>query len=310
MVRWLKNILALAIVAFLFWYLAKHWDQLKVLMELSPTKLTIMYILTALIAFISAKVLQYLVIPLNIKPPLWEMFGLQNAALLLNYAPMKFGTIFRANYLKLHFGLSYAHFATFFLYMTFLMTLTASIIGVIVILPVYGIASYENQILFLIFLVVTIGSFAFLFFPLPVPKWQGRAFNLLRNFLAGRSQIASNKKIVAISGLLLTFNFILTAVRLGIIYNSLGQHCHPAGFLVLGAIGYSVLFIGLTPGGLGIRELVLGAGAVVIGLPLEVGLLAAVIDRMITFSYAFIIGGICTIKLWRKSPDDFTKNPN
>jgi len=192
--------------------------------------------------------------------------------------------------------------------MTFLMTFAASIIGVIVILTVYGITSYENKILVLVFLIITIGSFAFLFFPLPVPKWQGRVFNLLRNFLAGRSQIASNKKIVAISGLLLTFNFILTAARLGIIYNSLGQHCHPMGFLVLGALGYSVLFIGITPGGLGIRELVLAAGAVVIGLPLEVGLLVAVIDRMITFSYAFLAGGICTIKLWRKSPSDFTRN--
>ncbi|MCK4887922.1 MAG: hypothetical protein KAS96_11090, partial [Planctomycetes bacterium] len=80
MVRWLKNILALVIVVFLFWYLAKHWDQLKVLMKLSPTELTVMYILTALIAFISAKAVQYLVIPLNIKPPVWEMFNLQNAA--------------------------------------------------------------------------------------------------------------------------------------------------------------------------------------------------------------------------------------
>ena len=308
MMKWLKNILVLVIVAFLFWYLAKHWDQLKELLKLSPTSLIIMYVLTALIAFISAKTVQIFMTQLKIKTPLWEMFGLQNAALLLNYAPMKFGTIFRANYLKRHFGLSYAHFAILFLYMTFLMTLAASTIGLMVIWPIYGLASYENKILFLVFLIITIGSFAFLFFPLPVPKWQGRVFNLLRNFLAGRSQIASNKKIVAISGLLLAFNFVLTAARLGIIYNSLGQHCHPMGFLVLGAIGYAVLFIGITPGGLGIRELVLAAGAVVIGLPLEVGLLAAVIDRMITFSYAFVVGGICTIKLWRKSPSDFARN--
>ena len=308
MVKWLKNILVLIIVAFLFWYLVKHWGQLKELLRLSPISLIIMYVLTALIAFISAKVVQISMIQFKIRPPLWEMFGLQNAALILNYAPMKFGTIFRANYLKRHFGLPYAHFAILFLYMTFLMTFAASIIGVIVILTVYGIASYENKILLLVFLIITIGSFAFLFFPLPVPKWQGRIFDLLRNFIAGKSQIASNKKIVAIAGLLLAFNFVLTAARLGIIYNSLGQHCHPMGFLVLGAIGYSVLFIGITPGGLGIRELVLAAGAVVIGLPLEVGLLAAVIDRMITFSYSFVVGGICTIKLWRKSPSDFARN--
>lgn len=306
--KWLKNILVLAIVGFLFWYLINHLDQLKELLKLSPAKLAIMYFLTALIAFISAKAVQVFLAQLTIKAPLWEMFSLQNAALLLNYAPMKFGTIFRANYLKRHFDLSYTHFAILFLYMTFLMTFAASIIGVIVILTAFGLTSYENKIIALVFLIIAVGSFAFLFFPLPVPKWQGKIFNLLRNFIAGKSQITSNKKRIIITGLLLTLNFILTATRLGIIYNALSQQCNPAGFLVLGALGYSVLFIGLTPGGLGIRELVLTAGAVVIGLPLEVGLLAAVIDRMITFSYAFIVGGICTIKLWRKSPDDFARN--
>ena len=306
--KWLKNILVLAIVGFLFWYLINHLDQLKELLKLSPAKLAIMYFLTALIAFISAKAVQVFLAQLTIKAPLWEMFSLQNAALLLNYAPMKFGTIFRANYLKRHFDLSYTHFAILFLYMTFLMTFAASIIGVIVILTAFGLTSYENKIIALVFLIIAVGSFAFLFFPLPVPKWQGKIFNLLRNFIAGKSQITSNKKRIIITGLLLTLNFILTATRLGIIYNALSQQCNPAGFLVLGALGYSVLFIGLTPGGLGIRELVLTAGAVVIGLPLEVGLLAAVIDRMITFSYVFIVGGICTIKLWRKSPDDFARN--
>ncbi|HPS55479.1 MAG TPA: hypothetical protein PLP05_07775, partial [Sedimentisphaerales bacterium] len=140
MVKWIKNILLLVIVFFLFYYLAKHREQLKELLRLRPAELAIMYTITALIAFVSGKVVQLLAIPLNITTPLWEMFDLENAARLLNYAPMKFGTIFRANYLKRHFGMSYAHFATFFLYMTVLMTFSASMIGIIAILAVYGIA--------------------------------------------------------------------------------------------------------------------------------------------------------------------------
>jgi len=58
---------------------------------------------------------------------------------------------------------------------------------------------------------------------------------------------------------------------------------------------------------LGIRELVLTFGAVVLGVPGKVGLLAAMIDRAIIISYAFVVGGICTVWLWHRSPADFKK---
>ena len=44
----------------------------------------------------------------------------------------------------------------------------------------------------------------------------------------------------------------------------------------------------------------LGFGAVVLGIPLEVGILAAIIDPAVIFSYTLIAGGICTIRLWHK----------
>jgi len=74
---------------------------------------------------------------------------------------------------------------------------------------------------------------------------------------------------------------------------------------MLGSLSFVILFISLTPGSLGIRELVLGFGAVVVGMPLEVGVLAAIIDRAVIIIYVFILGGICTGWLWYKSPTDF-----
>ncbi|MBA7643169.1 hypothetical protein ES703_50888 [subsurface metagenome] len=87
----------------------------------------------------------------------------------------------------------------------------------------------------------------------------------------------------------------------------MGQNIHPAGYLVLGALGFVTMFVSLTPGSLGIRELVLGSGAIVLGIPLEVGVLAAMIDRAIALSWCFVIGGACTAWLWHKSPGDFKK---
>lgn len=303
--KWLKNILALIILGFLLWYLAKHWEQLKAMLKLSPEQLFVIYCLWFLLSLISARVVQCLLNALKTRTGFWDMVRLQIATVLLNYAPMKFGTLFRANYLKRHYGLSYAHFAAFFLYITFLMAATATIIALAVLVTIYGLGEYENKVLAVVFAITIIVSLLFLFLPLPIPAGEGRLSTTLRNFLTGRRRVSKERKTIVTATALLLVVFFLAAVRLWIIYSSMGKSIHVGGYLILGALDFVVLFIALTPGSLGIRELVLGFGAVVLGVPLEVGILAAMIDRAIIISYVFVAGGICTVWLWRKSPTDF-----
>jgi len=305
MKKWLKNILGLVILVFLLWYLAGHWERLKALLKLSPEQLAVMYFLCFLPTLIIARVVQYLIGALGIKTGFWDMVRLHNAALVLNYAPMKFGTIFRANYLKRHYGLAYAHFATFFMFITFLMTAMAAITGLIVLLAVFGLKGYKNQILAVVFVITFIASLLFLFFPLPIPTGQGRLSTILRNFLSSRSQISKERKTIFIASALLSVNFLFTAARLGIVYHSMGEDIHMGGYFILGTLGFVALFVAITPGSLGIRELVLSFGAVVVGVPLEVGILAAMIDRAVAMSYIFVVGGGCAGWLWHKAPADF-----
>ena len=305
--KWFKNILGLLIVAFLLWYLVGHWQQLKVLLRLGPEQLVILYLLCFLSTLVAARVVQCLVSAMKTKTKFWDMVWLQNTAILLNYVPMKFGTLFRANYLKHHYGLAYSHFASFFLYITFLMTATSTALGLVILVAVYGLAGYESKILAGVFAATVIASLILLFLPLPEPKGKGSLRTALRNFLTGRRQIGKARKTIVAAVAFLAINFLVTACRLAIIYHSMGKDIHPAGYLILGALGFVILFISLTPGSLGIRELVLGIGAVVLGAPLEVGVLAAVVDRAISVSYIFVVGGVCALSLWRKSPADFKK---
>jgi len=305
MSKWFRYILAIAILAFLVWYLAGRWEELNVLLELSPLQVLVLGGLCLVQAGGSAAVVQSLLGALEVKTSVWDMVLLQNASSLLNYVPMKFGTVFRATYLKRHYGLAYARFTSLFLYMTFLMTTMAGMLGFVVLLVVYGLGGYENKILAIVFAIAVVVSLLLLFLPLPVPGGQGKVRSTLRNFLFGRSQIAKRKKAILIASGLLAVNFVLTAVRLGIIYHSMGKDIHVGGYLILGALGFVVLFVALTPGSLGIRELVLGCSAVVMGVPLQVGILAAMIDRAITMSYAFVAGGVSAGLLRRRSPADF-----
>ena len=309
MTKWLRNILAAAIIVALFWYLLKHRHELEqALSNLTILQLAALYPLVLAQVLCSAAVVRTLLAALKTKTTLLDMFLLHNATVLLNYLPMKFGTVFRAAYLKRHHGLSYARFGTFFVHLMLLMTAVAAAVGLVALVAAYGIAGWERKILTLLFLVSLLGSLCMIFTPLPIPKGPGRLSSVVRSFLTGRTDVVRSRAALATGAVLLTANYAMTSVRLWIIYAGMGEQIHPAGYLVLGAIGFAVMFVSFTPGALGIREAVLGAAATVLGVPLEVGILAAVIDRAVVFSFAFTVGGICALYLWRKSPGDFRKS--
>ncbi len=291
---------------FLSWYLVENWGNLRVLLKLRPSELVVIYLVTIGGMLNNSCVVVILLKALDTPVRFWDMVFLQNAANLLNYLPMKFGTVFRANYLKKHYNLSYARFGAFFLYLTVLITAVTVLIGLIVLLLVYGLDRYESKVMFFVFLGTFIVMVFFAFVPLPIPKGSIRLTFILRNFLLSRSQVRTNISAIICCIFFLVINMLLYSLRIGIIYKSMGQEVHFGGYLILGALGYVIMFLSLTPGSLGVRELLLGSGAVALGVPLEVGIFAAVIDRAIMLSWTFLIGGICTMKLWRKSPADFS----
>ena len=304
-----KYVLALTITVFLCVYLARHWQELKSLSNITLPKIIFMYSITLLTTFIAGLANKLLLNSLNTRTKFLDMVLLHNAVYLLNYVPMKFGTLFRANYLKKHYNLSFAHFGTFFMYLTLIMTFTAPMTGIIVLLSLCDIKLWPVQILSLVFIFFLVISFIFLFVPVSQIKGRNKIIITINNFLKGRNDVIKDKKTLLFCAILMNINFVLGSIRPGIIYNSLGQNVHPAGFLILGAVGYFLMFITLTPGSIGIRELVLGAASVVIGVPMQVGIPAAMIDRAIAVTYSFVAGGLCAIYLWNKNPQDF-KNLN
>jgi uncharacterized membrane protein YbhN (UPF0104 family) len=305
MIKWFKYILAVVVLAFLIWYIAGHWQDVKELLKLNFSELSIIYLASLVGTLNSAVVVMAILRPMGAKVLFGDMILLQNACLLLNYVPMKFGTLFMANYLKRHYGLKYSQFGTFSVFLTLLLSAAACLTGVLAVIGVYGLDTVQKQILAGIFLICLAASVFMIFIPLPAPKGSSKLAVVFRDFLLGRGAVTRDKKALFTAAAFLFLNFIITSIRLGIIYHSMNLNINPAGFLILGALGYIVLFFNFTPGALGIREAVLGAGAVVLGIPLEAGITAALIDRAITLSWAFVVGGVCAGWIWHKSPADF-----
>lgn len=308
MSKFLKSILGIGILVWLLWYLIKHADQLKALNQITIIQFAALLFLWFLLMSNQAFVVQSLLRSLQIKADFWDMVNLNNGTLLLNYAPMKFGTLFRANYLKRHYGLSYLRFATFFLYLTLLTMGIGGGVGFVTLFGFYGLGAQGANILAGVFAAAAAGSLLLLFMPLPVPGGQTRLSMRLRDFLLDRRQVSRDYVDIFKAAVFLLISCVFTALRLAAVYRSLGLTMHPAGYFILGAVDFVALFIGLTPGALGIRELVLSSSAVVLGIPFEVGILAALIDRAAAMSYAFLVGGGSALWLWHKCPNDFRQN--
>jgi uncharacterized membrane protein YbhN (UPF0104 family) len=303
--RLLGNLLAIVLLAALVWYLVRHWGQLAELLRLDLAHLAVILLASAAGNLTASWSMQQMVGALGVRPTFQDMWLLQNAGNLLNYLPMKAGTVLRANYLKRRYGLGYARFGAYFVQRTLLMTVVAAAVGLVGVVAAFGLAGAASKILATTFAVALAGSLVAMIVPLPTPSGAGRLSRAVRNLLAARRELAGNWRILLLCSAVLVANYAMYAVRLGAIYHSMGVAANPVGFLVLGALASLLMYLSLTPGSLGVQELVLGASATLMGVALDVGLLAAMIDRGIALCWTFLAGGGCAAWLWYKYPADF-----
>lgn len=306
--KWIKHLIGIITVAALVYYLARHHEQLAALRRLDWTHLAWIYAVALVTEVNRALVFRHLLRRLDTRAGFWDMVLLQQVTVLLNYLPFKAGSLFRANYLKRRYGLAYASYASLIAVLTLLTTIVATAVGVIVVVVVYGLDSPSEQILAGAFATLLVLALVGFLAPLPRPGGPALWQRALRNFLHGRELLSQNRRAAGPALALLLLNFVLSAVRVGIIYHALGLHVHWAGYLVLGVLGFAALYFNLTPGGLGVREIILGAGAVVLGVTLDEGLLAAMADRAVILGWTIVVGGLSLAWVWKNYPETIPRH--
>ena len=300
--RWLVTFLGLAIVAALVYYLALNWRQLEGLHRIDLTYLVAIYLINSLGNLISSKVAQILLRAFGTAARFWDMVVLQNALYLLSYLPFKGGTVFRAAYLKSRYGLTYKRFVVFYAYLTLLIMAAMSATALAALIALHSLAELPTRVVAMLLASILLVSLTALFAPLPTFRKEGPFVRLLHRVASLRKEVSGNYRAISVSVLLLSTNFLLAATRLGLIYASLGYEVHPADCIILGALAHTASFVNITPGALGVREAIIGAGAVVVGQPLELGILVGLIDRAVSLSWSVVVGGPCAVWLWIRFP--------
>ncbi len=303
--RWrLKHLLAVPILAGLIWYLAAHWDRLGGLLKLDLPHLAVILAVTLADQMQAAENQRQMLKTLSARMRFGDLLILQNATGLLNYLPMWAGTVSRAAYLKRRAGVAYSRFGALFVFRMCLMVLVCGVLGLIVLAVMPAQTRTTVPVLLPTFAIMTAAAAAAIVLPIPAPSGEGRLRRIVRSFLTGRKELTRRPAAVAVFMTLLVVHIALASIRLGTIYHSMGVPVRVEGFVILGVLSNVASLIVLTPGALGLRELLLAGGAMVLGVPPEVGLLAAMIDAAVCLGWAFTFGLPCAVWLWYKVPED------
>ncbi len=211
------------------------------------------------------------------------VFRANNLQLLLNYLPLKAGTVSSGIWLKKHSQIEYRHFLLNMILQNLLTVMVSSLLAA-------GVLAYElfwlersiHSLLLLFFLLCAFSPL--LIFGLP---YLGRIprFRAVLDKLGLTSLLYSLKPRDFSAPLLLAFIFsffifFLSVFRVYWIAVQQNPDFTLGNGIVVGAAAFLSTLASITPAALGIREMALGASTGALGLGFESGVLLSAIERL------------------------------
>lgn len=276
--------------AFYFYQHIEEFKQLKIV--------NIVYFLPLFFLFIfflinNGLVLKYLLEPFQIKLKFKEWFGLSVVTTMGNFlTPFRGGAGARAIYLKTKHGFPYSYFLSTLLGIYIIVFLVNSLVGLLTMILLYFFYGIFNIIIFIIFLCLFLFLLGIVIFSPKIKETKYPFINKFINVINGWHLIKSNKKIIVVTGLISLVNVVIMVLVMFLEFRVFGINISLLDALFLSIVSALSLFISITPGALGIREVVIAFTATVINIPISQALAVSILDRAIGLAFIFILGPI------------------
>jgi uncharacterized membrane protein YbhN (UPF0104 family) len=227
---------------------------------------------------------------LGLKLSFGELLALYLGSGLLNYIPLRVGTLYRAHYLKTRAGLSYLRFGVFSITNTLMLASLVGLVGFAGLLLRPAVPLPVLALLGGAFLGLGAVSAAALFLPLPRLRGTSRLAAAWNTLGESRDLLSRHRAVVAVACLPYLIAVLASAGRFIGAYGSIGQEVDLPGILVVGAANTVGALAGVTPGGLGIQELLAGTASTQIGVALGSGVVAAMLVRAVILPWQIALG--------------------
>jgi uncharacterized membrane protein YbhN (UPF0104 family) len=287
---WALGLLQIACVSYVARSLWNERAELGRALELSGVALFGLILLMLLAHLQRTLEFTYMLRRLGVKEPFWQGFLLTGAGYLLNHLPFNAGLVMRAAVLKQDHSLPYASYVSLTLVNALVNVSVGASIGLVA--SAVAFSSSGNATLPLLAFTVVVTSSLFLIW-LPhslTPRTNGFVARRIRVLLEGVALIRGNGfGILLLAGLALT-RLAGVALRLWICFAALGETISPLGAALLGWGSVLFTLVNVTPGNLGLRELVLSFAAAELGSTQTIGMAASSMDRVVLLAYIVAIG--------------------
>jgi len=228
----------------------------------------------------------------NIDINFTEWFGLSAVNTLWNYLPFQGGAIAKGIYFKKKYDFQYSSYLALLTTSYGITISSLGLLGCLTLVISYFLAGYFSMFILFIFLLFFIGPLGVLFFVYYKDSHVKFSWPVLTRLIDGIKEIIKNKKII----FLLIAIDIVTAVFFALRLYCAGQALHFAipfiFFLLVAPIIMLSIFLPLTPGGLVLREAVVGIFASWLMVNVSDSVVITVLDRGIALIWIFLLGSI------------------
>jgi len=289
--RLLQLVIQIAVLGYIVYYIFSRRVELGQLWNVDRIDIATVLVLIFVANIVRSYQLCYIAGNLDSKIPFFDSSYITMGSTLLNYLPMNLGTIIKAKVLKKHCSLKYAHFISV-MGVTILITIfSGGLLGLVS--TIISKPSLDtNNILLIGFFIISISIPIFLLYiPVSVisdkPGYIGTA---MRDLILGFELIRKNGRGVLVLFLFTTTLLLLAALRLWICFKALNTPITIFGSIMFAVVSNILLIVNITPGSIGLREVLIGAIAQFTGLSFERGLFAASLDRVFSLVFTLLVG--------------------
>jgi len=291
--RVFKAVVGVLLIVSILIYLNQNADLASAFRRISTLDLVFLVALSVLVLVLLGFQFKTLSSMFSVRLRFREWFGLTSINAMLNLTiPAKAGLLVRGAYLKNTYRFPFARYARLLIFSHLMMMGVIAFIGLGLSIYITSLDSQRRQYLVLFYSSILMGLFVvFYFAPRVMTKIRShrmRSICELAHIFPVFNKSSAQRWLIFI--VILVLLNILWAVKLQYsfsVFSSVPEFTH---ILLIQCMAGLSLVISFTPGNLGVKEAVIAIGASLLNIPIEVALIASLIDRATSMIAIFFFG--------------------
>lgn len=291
----------LMIIYFAYSYISENVEEFKSITIKYPFYFILLLIFTLISYYLNGISTKILLKPLDVSLNNNEAFGTSILTGFYNMiTPFRGGIAARALYLKKKHGFSYTNFLASLAASVVISFIVISVLGLISVWLIWIKFKIFSLGLFLIFCAALIGMVVLIIVSPYVKETKYKWMNFFLKIATGWKLLKNDRRIILNLILLNFVTQIIGALTLLYQYKVIGIEITIMQSVFISSIAAFSVWLGLTPASLGIQEALTVLSAVAIGLSATQTLFAAVIGRIVSSLFLFILGPIYSYYMLKK----------